>query len=176
MTQWRCGCSAQVLSPGVQDRQEADAGAQMLWVGGNLQQCVSNRVEQHVVDDTLVAQGKSVERVGECEHDVEVLDGQQFLGAIRHPLAQADALAPRAVPVAAGVVGDALVVAVITLLDMSAQGGGAAGSDRAQDAPLFRNQIAEPMPVTLNDLCQLQRRTLDRHHVVGGVIGGCGCG
>jgi hypothetical protein len=74
--------------------------------------------------------------------------------------------------VAAGVVGDALVVAVITLLDMAAQGCGAAGDDRPQDASFFWNQIAKPMPVTLNDLCQFQRPALDGHHG----IDGCGCG
>jgi hypothetical protein len=77
------------------------------------------------------------------------------------------------VPVAAGVVGDALVVAVIALLDMSAQGGGAAGSDRAQDAPLVRCQFTKAMPMPSHDLCQFQRRTLEwRHHVVGAAIGG----
>jgi hypothetical protein len=82
------------------------------------------------------------------------------------------------VPVATGVVGDALVVAVITLLDVPAQNSGAAAGDCPQDALLFRDDVAKPMLVTFGHLCQLQRRALDWHHGVGGVVSGIagGCG
>jgi hypothetical protein len=39
---------------------------------------------------------------------------------------------------------------------------------------LFRRQFTKPMSVTLNDLCQFQRRprALEWHHGIGGAIGG----
>jgi hypothetical protein len=77
-------------------------------------------------------------------------------------------------PIAAGVVGDALVVTVIAGLNMAAQSDSAAGSDRPQDAQFFWCQFTKPMSMTLNDLCQFQRlaRALDGRH---GIVG-CGCG
>ena len=80
----------EVLAPGVQDGHEADLCSKVFGIGGHLQQRLGDRVEQHAVDDALVGQRQRVERVGQCEDDVEVLDRQQFLGAILHPLAQAE--------------------------------------------------------------------------------------
>jgi hypothetical protein len=42
---------------------------------------------------------------------------------------------------------------------MPAQGSGTAGSDRPQDASLFRCHFTEPMSMSSHDLCQFQRRT-----------------
>jgi hypothetical protein len=53
-------------------------------------------------------------------------------------------------------------MAVIALLGVSAQSSGAAGSNRPQDALLFWCHIAEPMRVEMHNLCQLQRRSLER--------------
>jgi len=80
------------------------------------------------------------------------------------------------VPVAAGVVSDAPVLTVITLLDMPAQGGGAAGGNRPQDAPLLGTYSLKPMRVALHDLCQFQRWTLEwQSHVVDADAGEDGC-
>jgi hypothetical protein len=160
----------QVLAPDVQDGEEADACAQVSGVGGDVQQRLRRRVEQHVVDDAPVGQRQRVEGVGKREDDVEVLDGKQFRGAIGHPAGAGGALAPGAVPVAAGVVGDALMMAVVAGLDVAAQRGGAAGGDGAQDASLLAAQVfAEPMAVPPDDLRQFQRGAPGRWlHGVGG--------
>jgi hypothetical protein len=76
-------------------------------------------------------------------------------------------------PVATGVVGDALVMAVIALLDVSAQSSGAAGDNRPQDTLLLGDDSAEPMPMTRNDLCQFQRPAWAleaRVHGIGGEL------
>jgi hypothetical protein len=74
------------------------------------------------------------------------------------------------VSVAAGVVRDAPVVAVIARFDMPAQGGGAAGRNRPEDALLFSSQTVDPMSMLSNDLGQFQRRALDgRVHGIGGL-------
>ena len=54
----------QVLAPGVQHREEADLGAQVLGVGGDRAQRLGGGAEQHVVDDGLVLVGDRGERCG----------------------------------------------------------------------------------------------------------------
>jgi hypothetical protein len=65
---------------------------------------------------------------------VEILDGQEFGLAGLHPFGGGGGLALGTVAVAAGVVGDLAVAAAVALLDVAAQGGGAAGGDVAEDA------------------------------------------
>jgi hypothetical protein len=62
-------------------------------------------------------------------------------------------------------------MAVIARFDMTASGSGAAGGDIPQDASLRAAQICvESMAVPADDLCQFQRRTLERgHQVTGGL-------
>ncbi len=152
----------------MQDGDEADAGTQVPGIDRDLQQRLSDRLEQHAVDNPLVGQRQCIEGVGQRENDVEVLDGQQFGGAIFHPPRAGGALAAGAVPVAAGVVSDALMLTVIAGLHVPAQRGGATRDDRTQNALLLAADVAEPMPVPPDDLCQFQRRSLERwHHGVG---------
>ena len=72
---------------------------------------------------------------------MEVSDRQQVGLALGKPCARGGALALRTVPVAAAVVGDALVAAVLAGLDMTAQGGGAAMFDRRHDLELLQAQM-----------------------------------
>lgn len=74
-------------------------------------------------------------------NDVEVTDRQQIGLARRQPGAGSRALAPGAMPVAAGVIGDPPVPAVVAGLDMTAQRGGAAGLDRRHDLELTKAEM-----------------------------------
>jgi hypothetical protein len=66
------------------------------------------------------------------------------------------------VPVAAGVVGDALELALVARLDMTAESRGAARSDSAQDAPMFAaERFFDSMAVTFDDIRQFQRGALE---------------
>jgi hypothetical protein len=67
---------------------------------------------------------------------MEVFNGKEVGLAIFQPLRTDQGLAFRAVPVAATVVGNALMSAVVALLNMAAESGGAATLDRAHDAAL----------------------------------------
>jgi hypothetical protein len=80
-------------------------------------------------------------------------------------------------PVAAGIVGDALELALVARFDMTAECRGAAVDDGAQDAPVLAAKvITEPTAMPSNDVRQFQRRALKgrRHGVEGGVDGGAG--
>ena len=66
----------EVLSPGVQDGQKADARAQMLWIGRNFQQGLRHCLEQDAVDHTLVVSAS----------DHVVVPGPFVARLVRHPL------------------------------------------------------------------------------------------
>lgn len=81
--------------------------------------------------------------------------------AIIQPLRAHQGLTLRAVPISATVEGNALVTAGITLLDMTAERGGAAPLDRAHDAALPATErvsvvLAIAGPGLAKDVCHLE--------------------
>ena len=54
----------QILPPGVQHHQTADAGSQMLGIGGDFQQRFGGSLEQDAVDDALVLKGQGASSWG----------------------------------------------------------------------------------------------------------------
>ena len=132
----------EILSPGVEHRDQADLGAEMLWIGGDDAQRLGRRREQDGVDGVLVVEGDLGDRGRQGEDEVEVGHRQQLGLAIGQPLGGSQPLTLRTVPVAAGIVGDADLAAVRTLLDMAAQSRRAAGFDGGHDAPLAGAQMA----------------------------------
>src|ERR1700757_3347764 len=68
--------------------------------------------------------------------------GQQFGLAVGQPLLGSRGLALRAMPVAAGIIGDAEVGARLTAFDMPAQGHRSAALDRRHDLELAEAYVA----------------------------------
>ncbi len=120
---------------------DADAGAEVARVGGDGEHGLGRRAEQQVVDRCLVLSRDVGDLGGQAEHDMKVADRQQVGFSGGQPLACGGALALRAVPVAAAVVGDPPVPAVFAGLDMPAQGSGAAVFDRRHDLELGKAQM-----------------------------------
>ena len=112
-----------------------------LRIGGDGQHRLRRRLEQQVVDERLVLEGDVGDLGRQREHDVEVADRQQVGLALGKPCPRRRALALRAVPVAAGVVGDAPLAAVLAGLDMTAERRGAAVLDRRHDLELGEAQV-----------------------------------
>jgi hypothetical protein len=71
------------------------------------------------------------------EYDVEVGDAEEFFLSCGEPALASLCLALWTVPVPAGVVRDGLMTALRTLIDVAAQRGGAAASDRSQHTQLL---------------------------------------
>lgn len=95
------------------------------------------------------------------------LHRQQLRLARREPLGLGEGLALWAVPVAARVIGDGPVAALVTLLHVAAQGGGAAALDGFHHAPLapghrrlVRGAVRRPVPA--EEVGDLERRA--SHH------------
>jgi hypothetical protein len=101
----------QLLVPGVQDAEETDLGAEVFWVGGDFDQCFGATAEKQAVEHFLVLQGERRQLVRESEDDVGIARRQQFGATRGQPSLACLALALRAVPVAAGIVGDGAMAA-----------------------------------------------------------------
>jgi len=129
----------------VQDRQEADRGAEVLGVGRDLAQGAGGGAEEQAVQQAAVLQGERGEFGGQREHDMEVLVVEQFGPAFGEPLVAGGSLALGAVAVAAGAVADTAVPAVVALFHEAAEGGAAALLDGRHDLAL---QGAERAPAT----------------------------
>ena len=93
----------QILSPGVQDAEEADLRAQMSGIGRDLQQSRGAGTEQKVKDDFLVLQSQPREFVRNRKNHMHVFNGQQFFTAVGEPSIAGVGLALRTMPRPAGV-------------------------------------------------------------------------
>ena len=157
-------------APGVEHGGDADAGAEVLGIGGDREHRLGRGAEQEVVDHRLVLIGDVGDLGRQREDDMEVADRQQIGFARGEPVPCRRALAFGAMPVAAGVVGDAAVAAVLARLDMAAERGGAAGLDRRHHLQLAEAQMAgmgraPGGAVAMEDVCDLQRRAAHRRRV-----------
>ena len=117
------GMKMQVLAPGVQHGQEAGLSAEVPGVRGDRVQRFGGCPEQDVVDDDLVLEGDDGDLVGYGEDHVKVRYVEQFRPPVLEPLRACETLALAAVPVAAGVVRDALLSAIVAALDVAAECG-----------------------------------------------------
>ena len=132
----------EVLAPAVQDGSDADVGAEVLGLGRDGGERLGRGRKQQSIDLGLVLVGDRADCGWQREHHVEVRHRQQFGFARRKPRLGGRPLALGAVPVAARVIGDACVGAVLTALDMAAQRRRAANLDRGHHAPLAEAQTS----------------------------------
>src|SRR6516164_1333408 len=119
------GMMAQRLSPGVEDGNEADQRSEVPGVGADRLEGVRRRPEEEGIHEAFVLQSQRRNRFGDGEDDVEILAVEEFRVARLDPPRTRQGLTLGAVPIAARVVGDALVPARVALLDMAAERGGA---------------------------------------------------
>ena len=129
-------------APGVQHQRRADARAQVLRIGGDGQQGLGRHVEQQAIDHGLVLVRDVGDGRRQREHHVVVLHRQQVGAARVEPALRGAGLALRAVPVAAGVVGDLVGAASAAVQDMPAQCRAAALLDGRHDLELGQAQVA----------------------------------
>ena len=148
------------LPPGVEDGDHPGLGTEMPGIGADAADRLGGGFEQNVVNDRLVLQRDGGHRRRHGKDDMEILHGQQVGLAIREPLGARQPLALRAVPIAAAVVGDADLAAVVALLDVAAERRGAARLDGRHDAALVGQE-----PTTLRDAERLAMAAEDVRHL-----------
>lgn len=112
----------------------------MFGIGRYLLERFRRRPKQNAVHDAFVLQCQGTDFCGQGKHHVEIGNRQQLGLPGLQPSSAGYRLTLRTVAVAARVVLDPLVSAVVAALYMSAQFRGTATNDRAQDLTLFRPQ------------------------------------
>ena len=140
---------SQVLRPGVQYRQHADASAQMAGIGGDLEQGLGSGPKQQAVKGSLVAQCEWRQLLRHGEDDMGVGHRQQACGLFHEPAVTGRGLTLGTVPVAAGVVSDSLIAAAIAPFQMCAERSRTAQADIAQYLPLL---VRDGMTPALKEL------------------------
>jgi hypothetical protein len=108
---------------------DADAGAEMLWIGGEGEQCLGRRAEQQIVDHRLVLVGNRGDLGWQGEDQMEIADRQQIGLAGGEPVLRRGALALGTMAITARVVGDPAVAAILAALEVAAERGRAAALD-----------------------------------------------
>ncbi len=131
----------QLLVPGVEDGGETQLSPKaVLWIGAKLLEGLGDTAKEQVVDYLLVDPGQGIKLMGKGEDAVEVTHWQEFSLACRQPSGLGQGLALGTMPIAAGVVDGALVVAGITLLQMATQVGSATDLDGVHHFELRKGQ------------------------------------
>src|SRR5260370_4420962 len=148
----------------MEETEEADLGAKVAGIAGNLQQRFRASLKQQVVDQPLVLQCQRCELPRQRENDMDIAGGQQFLFTGLEPANTSVALTSWAMPVSARVVRDGGMSAVRALIKMSTQRSGTAARD-GQQHPLvlpvdpLATALQKRLPGTTNDVGHLQRRS-----------------
>src|SRR5277367_6639809 len=122
----------QPLVPGMEHAEEADRGAQVSRVACDLDESGSTGAEQQAIDQPLVLESQRGQFTRQREHGMHVARGQQLALALLKPADAGVALALRAVPVMAGVIGDGSMSAAEALIAMAAERGSTATCDGSQ--------------------------------------------
>ena len=110
-------------APAMEHGDESDPGAKMFGIGPDDQHRLGGSLEQKIVDHRLILIGDVRDGLGQSEHLVEVLHGQQFGLARLKPFARGGSLALRAVPIATAIISHMPVAAggVLAKGDMAAE-------------------------------------------------------
>src|SRR2546429_4014134 len=114
----------------------------MLGIGRNRDQGLGRDFQQQVIDDRLILIGDVGDWSRQGEHDMEIGYWQEFGLTVGQPLLGSGGLALWAVPVAAGVVADAPVRAVLAAFDMATQRRRSAALDCRHDLELTEAHVA----------------------------------
>lgn len=156
-----------VLSPGMQHHQKTDPGAEVLGVGGDLQQALGRCMEENAINHSLVPQRQRRDQLRHGEDHMKVLDRQQFRSTVFKPLRSGLSMTLRAMAIAARAICNFAVAAPIALLNMTAERRCAADRNCPQRLLLLmtervpkRRQVSRA--VEAENFAQLQRRRFHR--------------
>ena len=149
----------QVLSPGVQEGGDGELGAQMTGVASEAVKGLLRRAEEKLVEQAAVVEDQLIELVGQGEDHMKVADRKEQCALRLEPLRSREALALRAVSIAAGVVGDACGAAAVAGVEVPAQSRRSAPLDGPHCSILgFGEPVlaAVVLAVSAKDLCDFK--------------------
>jgi hypothetical protein len=115
------GMSQQVLSPGMEYREESDLGPQMSGIAGNFQKGFRAGAKQEVIEDLLVLQRQWGELVRQSKDNMDIGNRQKFTLPGHDPLVASAALTLGTMAIAATVKRDGAIAAARALIAMPAE-------------------------------------------------------
>jgi len=130
----------QILTPGMENREETDFGAQMLGIGSNGLEGLGSGPKENAIDGPLVLQGNSGNLFRYSKDDVKILGFQNLGLAVFDPLGAGQRLAFGTMTIRTRVEPNTLLAAPVTHFDVTAESGRAARFNRGHDAALCRGQ------------------------------------
>jgi hypothetical protein len=174
----------------VEDAQDANLRAEMSRVGRDLAEGRRTRLEEPGVQARAIPIGQGQQPMREREDDVHIRHVEQIALTRVEPALPGLRLALRAVSVPTRVIGDGLVSAGVTPIEMPAEAGGATARDRPEDWSLLRTQprmlLEERVALRAEDIGHLHGRPAhdsvgfrlrrDRGTTGGGVTCNCSSG
>jgi hypothetical protein len=114
----------------MEDSGDAQIAAQTM--ASEFQQSLSGAVEKQRVEARRIEQDQRVQFLGECENTVVVRDGEQTGQLLLEPVTAFGGQAAGTMTIATGTGSEVPFVASGALIDVGAQGGGAAGGQEAE--------------------------------------------
>ncbi len=96
----------QLLTPGVEDRQKANVGPEMLRIPRDGDEGLGDRLEEEGIEEAGVVEGEAIERVGQGKDHMEVRHREEFALPRSQPGGLGRALTLGTVPIPTGVIGD----------------------------------------------------------------------
>jgi hypothetical protein len=121
----------------VEHGEETDLCAQVLGVDRDRAQRLTRGSEKYIIELLFVVKGDGRNRLRYRKDHMKIRYRKKLSLTIVEPLGTGHRLAFGAMPITARVIRDALVVTLITLLDVTAKCCGSTQLDRGHDATLF---------------------------------------
>ena len=156
----------QALIPGVQDREEAEFGAEPARIASDFEQRLGARSHQQRVEQLFVLQGELREDSRQREDHMQIAHRQQLFAASFEPALTSAGLTLGTMPIQARVVDEGRrMVAAVAAQAMTAERGGAATGDRGQHFQMLSAKPLaavdkEALPGGANQIGHLQRRPI----------------
>jgi len=158
----------QRLSPRVENAEDTDLCTEVAWIRSDLSQRGRTRLQEPGVQLRGVAIGQRQERMRQREDDMYIGHIEELTLPGAEPAVTGLGLTLRAVAIPTGVIGDGLMAAGVTLVDVAAESRRATAHDRAKDRSLLHTQ-----PRMLLDK-GVTLRVEDIGHLHGGPAHDCG--
>ena len=136
----------QALSPGVEDHQATNRRAQAFWVGRDLQQRRRRGPKQEVIDDALIGQGETRQRLRHREDEVHVAHRQELPLPCGHPGVAGGGEALGTMPIPTAVVREGRLRALVAAIAVPAECRRSTLGDGSEDTPMLAGR---PRPVPL---------------------------
>jgi len=111
----------EVLPPGVENANESNTSAEVLWIAGQFRKRLGYGTEKDIVHDLLIHEDQWVQLRGDGKDNMEILNGQEVFLPCLYPLFLPQGLTFGTVPIPTGVIRYLYMTALITLVLMPAQ-------------------------------------------------------